>query len=134
MSTAQVEVVEADIAIVGGGVAGSALAAALRNSEYKIVVIDKRTAPLDSSRGDNFTPANAEIFSQWGILDEFIKRGATKRVGAEFRTSAGEVLLTSSYSEIDIPEPYFLVYHHDLMAETFQEIASENPNYQLLQP
>ena len=128
------EVIDADIAIVGGGVAGSALAAALRDSDYKIVVIDKRTAPLDSSRGDNFTPANAEIFAKWGILDEFIKRGATKRVGAEFRTSAGEVLLTSSYSEIDIPEPYFLVYHHDLMAETFQEIASTNPNYHLLQP
>ena len=128
------EVIDADIAIVGGGVAGSAMAAALRNSDYKIVVIEKRTEPLDSARGDNFTPANADIFSQWGILNEFIKRGATKRVGAEFRTSAGEVLLTSLYSEIDIPEPYFLVYHHDLMAETFQEIASVNPNYRLLRP
>ena len=34
------QIIDADIAIVGGGVAGSALAAALRNSDYKIVVID----------------------------------------------------------------------------------------------
>ena len=128
------ELIECDIAIVGGGVAGSALAAALRNSGYHLVVIDQRTGPIDTARGDHFSPFNVEAFAEWGILDGFIAKGATKRIGHQFRTSDGEVLISAEYTELGITHPYFLVYHHDLMAETFQEIASEGKNYQLFQP
>ena len=50
--------IDVDLLIVGGGVAGSALAAALRNSEYRTAMIDQRTAPLDTARGDHFFPYN----------------------------------------------------------------------------
>ena len=128
------EIIDTDIVIVGGGVAGSALAAALRNSGHRLVVIDQRTGPIDTSRGDHFSPVNVEAFADWGILDGFFAKGATKRIGHEFRTSSGEVLVSAEYAELGIKYPYFLVYHHDLMAETFQEFAAESKNYQLFQP
>ncbi|NBO08006.1 MAG: FAD-dependent monooxygenase [Actinobacteria bacterium] len=128
------EIIDTDIVIVGGGVAGSALAAALRNSGHRLVVIDQRTGPIDTSRGDHFSPVNVEAFAEWGILDGFFAKGATKRIGHEFRTSSGEVLISAEYTELGIKYPYFLVYHHDLMAETFQEFAAESKNYQLFQP
>jgi glycine/D-amino acid oxidase-like deaminating enzyme len=44
----------ADILIIGGGVSGSAMGAALVNSGHRVICIDQGTGgPLDTSRGDH---------------------------------------------------------------------------------
>lgn len=127
-------VIETDILIVGGGIAGSALACALRHAGYSIVVVEQRKMPLDTARGDHLQPFVVELLARWGVLDKFIERGAVKRFGHEYRTAEGEVLLSVKYDELPIPYPYFLVFHHDLIAELFLELAEENPNFLRLQP
>ncbi len=127
-------VIETDILIVGGGIAGSALACALRHDGYNIVVVEQRKMPLDTARGDHLQPCNVELLARWGVLDKFLERGAGKRVGHEYRTAEGEVLLSATYDELPIPYPYFLVFNHDLIAELFLELAEENPNFLRLQP
>ena len=126
--------IETDILIVGGGIAGATLAAALRLSGYRIVLLEQRKAPLDTARGDHLQPCNVEAFARWGLLDEFLKRGATKRVGHEFRTPAGTALLALRYDELAIPYPYFLVVNHERIAETCLELAAQNPQFTRLQP
>lgn len=128
------QTIEPDILIVGGGVAGSALACALRNRGYSIVMVDQRKAPLDTARGDHFQPCNVEALAKWGVLDKIFEAGAGKRIGHEFRMSDGEVLLQAEYTEIPIPYPYFVVFHHDLIAEFFLECAKENADFQFFQP
>lgn len=126
--------VETDVLIVGGGVAGSALACALRDSGYWVVLVEQRKGPLDSARGDHLQPCTVDALARWGVLGRFLERGAGRRVGHEFRSETGETLLKADYSELPIPHPYFLVYHHDLIAETFLEIASEGSNFDLFKP
>ena len=46
-----------DIGIIGSGIAGGALAAALRDSGLRVLLLDRRDAPLDTSRGDHIQPA-----------------------------------------------------------------------------
>ena len=128
------QVIDTDILIVGGGIAGSALACALRDAGYRIVLVDQRREPLDTARGDHLQPCNVELFARWGVLEKFFSRGAAKRVGHEFRTASGEPLLKATYDELPVPYPYFLVFNHDLIAELFLEIAAENPNFIRLQP
>lgn len=127
-------VIETDILIVGGGIAGSALACGLRRAGYRIVVVDQRKEPLDTARGDHLQPCNVEVLAQWGVLEKFFARGAGRRVGHEFRTASDDVLLSARYDELPIPYPYFLVFHHDLIAELFLELAAENPHFLRLQP
>lgn len=126
--------IETDILIVGGGVAGAALACALRHQNYRITLVEQRKGKLDTARGDHFQPYTVELLARWGVLDKFFEYGAVKRLGHEFRTAEGETLLTAAYGELPISHPYFLVFHHDLIAELLLELAAENPNFLRLQP
>lgn len=125
----------ADILIIGGGISGSALGAALVNSGHKVICVDQGTGgPLDTSRGDHISPVNVEALANWGVLEHFFAAGATKRIGHQFRSSDGETLLTAEYTEMGIPYPYFLVMNHELITPTFMSYAKTNPNFLLLQP
>ena len=126
--------VEADVRIVGGGIAGGALACALKNSGYWVVLVEQRRGLLDTARGDHLQPCNVEALARWGVLNRFFERGAGRRIGHEFRSAAGEVLLGADYSELPIPHPYFLVYNHDLIADTFLEIAREGSDFEIFKP
>ena len=98
----------ADILIIGGGVSGSAMGAALVNSGHRVICIDQGTGgPLDTSRGDHISPVNVETIAEWGVLEHFFAAGATKRIGHQFRSSDGETLLSAEYTEMGIPYPYF---------------------------
>jgi 2-polyprenyl-6-methoxyphenol hydroxylase-like FAD-dependent oxidoreductase len=115
---------ETDIAIVGAGIAGSALAVALRNRGYCVDVIEPRKGTLDTARGDHLQPCNVALFSQWGILDELVAKGAGRRIGHEFRTPDGTALIQAEYSELaDLPISHFLVIDHDQIAEWLLDIA-----------
>lgn len=125
----------ADILIIGGGVSGSALGAALVNSGHRVICVDQGTGgPLDTARGDHISPANVETMAEWGVLDDFFAAGATKRIGHQFKSSAGETLLSIEYNEMGISHPYFLVINHELITPTFMNFAKSNPNFTLLQP
>ena len=77
---------DTDILIVGGGVSGSAMGAALVNSGHRVICIDQGTGgPLDTARGDHISPANVAVLAEWGVLDDFFAAGATKRIGHQFK-------------------------------------------------
>lgn len=126
--------VETDVLIVGGGIAGSALACALRDSGYWVVLVEQRKGRQDTARGDHLQPCTVDALAHWGALDRFFERGAGRRVGHEFRTPAGEALLSADYSELPIAHPYFLVCNHDLIAEIFLDLASAGSNFDLFRP
>lgn len=120
------ERIEVDVVIAGGGIAGSALACGLRNSGLRVAVVESRRNPMDTARGDHLQPVVVELLQRWGVLDEFMARGAGKRVGHEFRIPNGEAAIAASYDELDLPVPYFVVVDHDKIDDWFLEIAQRD--------
>lgn len=129
------ETLPCDILIVGAGIAGAALACALRDRGYSVVQVEMADRPLDTARGDHLQCVVVEILEQWGALDAFIAAGAEQRRGGVYRMSGSdELLLDVSYKGLSLPHPYFLYLNHERIAETFLELAARNPNYTLFKP
>ena len=126
--------VECDLAIVGGGIAGPALAAALSERGYSIVLIERSADPLDTARGDALQPVSCESLERWGVLDKMFARGAERRCGARWLTHNGQLVFDVAVDQLDIPHPYFLYLNHELISEVFLEKAAENNNFRLLRP
>ena len=123
-----------DILIVGAGIAGSALACALRDSGLKIALIDKSDQPLDTARGDHLQPFSCDILERWGVLDDFFAAGAEKRAGATWFTNQGEEILRSSVVHLDIPHPYFAFINHEKIASIMMDAALQTDDISCLRP
>lgn len=123
-----------DVLIVGAGIAGSALACALRDRGYSVAQVEMSDRPLDTSRGDHLQCVVLEILEQWGALQAFWDAGAERRHGATYCTDKGEVLLNIDYGMVPIPHPYYLYLHHEMIGDTFQKLAAQNPHYVLFRP
>lgn len=133
-SGSRTETIECDILISGAGIAGSALACALRQRGYSVVQTELSDRPLDTARGDHLQCVVLEILEQWGALQAFWDAGGEKRQGAIYYTQRNELILNALHTGLPIPHPYYLYLHHELIGETFLKLAAENPKYTLFRP
>ena len=127
-------VVETDILIIGAGIAGSALACALRNTHLKVAVLEKSGLALDTARGDHLQPRTCEILSNWNILDAFFEAGAEKRGQTIWRNANDEIFFSSRYDQLDVPEPYFAFLNHELIGEILLNSAASSGSIDLIKP
>ncbi len=127
-------VIDTDILIVGGGVAGPALAAALAGSGMSVTLIERSAAPLDTARGDHLQPRSVEILDAWGALPEFLERGAERRDGTDWFDDKGNVLLRAPVTDLDISHPYFLYLNHEDISYALLAAAAKSPGFTLLKP
>ena len=72
-----------DIAIIGSGIAGGALAVALKDSGLSMLLLDRRSGPLDTARGDHIQPAMQPVLSRWDVLDRLLQAGAEQCLDAQ---------------------------------------------------
>ncbi|MSO98028.1 MAG: FAD-dependent monooxygenase [Rhodospirillaceae bacterium] len=128
------ETLPCDILIVGAGIAGPAMACALRDRGYSIVQVEFSDRPLDTARGDHLQCVVVELLEQWGALQAFWAAGGEKRHGAQYFTDKNELLLDVPYAGLPIPHPYYLYLHHELISQTFLKLAAENSRYTLFRP
>src|ERR687885_2319515 len=70
------QVLEADVLVVGGAVAGGALANALGSRGVATLVIEKLTREVHSTRGDLLHPPTLRLLDRWGALAALHADGA----------------------------------------------------------
>ena len=126
--------IETDVLIIGGGVAGSAMAACLTDKGYKVVLVEKSEKPQDTARGDHIQPFVCEILNQWSVLDDFFDAGAKKRAGSLWFDESANFLMDANVSKLDIPQPFFMFMNHEDISQVFLKFASKDENFSLYRP
>ncbi len=71
-----------DVAVIGGGPAGSTAAALLARSGYKVIALEKAHHPRFHI-GESLLPMNLPVFERLGVLDKVRALGVFKP-GADF--------------------------------------------------
>lgn len=72
---------DAEVIVVGGGPAGSTLAAALAEAGREVLLLDKARFPRHKPCSDYVNPAGAELLAEMGVLDEALRLGARRMEG-----------------------------------------------------
>ena len=114
-----------DIAIIGSGIAGGALALALKDSGLSVLLLDRRSGPLDTARGDHIQPAMQPVLSRWGVLDRLMEAGAERRAGTQWFDFEGAHIVTVPVPEHDDCGGAFLFLNHEKIGEILLKSAEE---------
>ncbi len=110
---------ECDVAVIGGGLAGSAAAVAFARQGCTVRLFERRDLARDPNRGDILHAPTVEIARQLGILDLLAARGAGRLHGLEFVDSAGTLCAGA-----EIRESWLL--NHAEMEAVFLEAAEKS--------
>ena len=123
-----------DVVIIGAGIAGAALACALRSTSLSVCLLEKRSGALDTARGDHLRPSTLAILERWGVLDDFLAAGAESRDGAVWFDENGDVLLRNSMATLDIPHRRYLYLNHESIGDVLLNAALNGDRVRLEQP
>ena len=114
-----------DIAIIGSGIAGGALAVALKGSGLSVLLLDRRSGPLDTARGDHIQPAMQPVLSRWGVLDRLLEAGAERRAGTRWFDAEGAHVVTVPVPQRDDCAGAFLFLNHEKIGDVLLDTAEE---------
>ena len=114
-----------DIAIIGSGIAGGALAVALKDSGLSVLLLDRRAGPLDTARGDHIQPAMQPVLSRWGVLDRLMEAGAEQRAGTRWFDAEGAHIVTVPVPQRDDCAGAFLFLNHEKIGDILLATAEE---------
>ena len=114
-----------DIAIIGSGIAGGALAVALMDSGLSVLLLDRRAGPLDTARGDHIQPAMQPVLSRWGVLDRLLEAGAERRAGTRWFDAEGAHIVTVPVPQRDDCAGAFLFLNHEKIGDILLATAEE---------
>ena len=121
------ESLDTDFLIVGAGIAGPAMAAALTARGYRSVILERSKRPPDTARGDHLQPRTLSILSRWGVLERLLLNGAERRETTRWLDRDGNVVLDAPVRDLDIEHPYFAFLNHERIAATLLQSALADP-------
>ena len=93
------QAVECDVAVVGGGPAGSSLATLLRQSGYTVTLLERERFPRPHV-GESMLPGVLFALGKTGALERVEKAGFTKKYGATYIWGRGRDPWTIRFSEV----------------------------------
>jgi 2-polyprenyl-6-methoxyphenol hydroxylase-like FAD-dependent oxidoreductase len=113
-----------DVAIVGGGVAGAALALGLAQASKTVLVLERETVPALNG-ADVVKPAGINVLRELGILDQIVKRGRVRdRLDIYYDA---QFVTTLDYKE-DAADNFFVLTPYAAVLEVLRAALLQWPN------
>ncbi|MDP2759930.1 MAG: UbiH/UbiF family hydroxylase [Sideroxyarcus sp.] len=130
---------EFDIVIIGGGLVGASLAAALKDSGLKLALVESGSPPQVQATEDNwdsriyaFTPGNAEFLRECGAWQRLDMSRVQQVEAMRVFGDTGSRLDFSAY-QLGTPELAFIMESR-LLQDALWQILREQANLTLLHP
>lgn len=91
---------DADVIVVGGGPAGSTLAAGLADANHSVILLDKASFPRHKACSDYINPAGARMLDEMGLMTEALALGAQRMDGMIVHAPNGS-RFTANYAKAE---------------------------------
>jgi len=120
---------DCDLAIVGGGIVGATLAAALKNSGLRITIIEAQspTALAQRQRAYALSLRSQEIFTQLGLWSQMLPQIAPFQ---KIRLSDADYGRTVAFDQTDLDRPALgYVGEHRVLVETLQKDLEQSATH-----
>ncbi len=119
-----------DLVIIGAGVAGGALAAAIAaaGGDSRILLVEQTRKSGSINRGDFLNPSHLELLDEWGALEQIRARGAEPCWYDEIYDNAGNLLLRHDLNWNEGKYPYGLCLEHPAIEDALLEAGAANPH------
>ncbi len=91
---------DADVIVVGGGPAGSTLAAGLADAGHAVILLDKASFPRHKACSDYINPAGARMLDEMGLMNEALALGAQRMDGMIVHAPGGS-RFTANYAKAE---------------------------------
>lgn len=116
---------DADVIVVGGGIAGLGLACALSAYNIHVLLIEKRSGPGGIDRGDSLLPRTTSLFKRWGVLDTIRNAGAVPIQHLEIHHSKHGKIYRNALTKPNDPDPYLVLPHEKIEKALLQHALRE---------
>ncbi len=121
---------DADVIIIGGGPAGSALGTFLARDGHKVMIIEKDIHPRDHV-GESLTPSTNLVFDKLGFLDKMNDAGFVHKPGTGWNAPRSPLwkfvdIWLFEYPLEGTPQPYTYSVERDVMDTMLLRHAHEN--------
>jgi flavin-dependent dehydrogenase len=98
-----------DVAVVGGGPAGSFVAGSLARRGRRVVVLEREEFPRFHI-GESLLPQSLSVLNRAGALDDVAAQGFVKKTGASFLTGDGLRCARFAFADSDPPSEFPYAY------------------------
>ncbi len=88
---------DADVIVVGAGVAGSSAALLLGQEGYRVLLLDRATFPRHKTCGEGIMPEGVRILASLGLMRDLLSAGSGLARGLRFRSQDG------TWAQADFP-------------------------------
>lgn len=122
---------DADIVIVGGGIAGCASAAALADEERRVLILEARQALKPRFAGELIHPTGATVLAALNVLPALHSAGGTDIEGFAVLKPMAQVHTLLPYREIQGARPSGFAIEHRTLVECVRLAATRRPGVEL---
>jgi flavin-dependent dehydrogenase len=91
--------VDYDVAIIGGGPAGSTAASYLVGAGLSVILFESETFPREHV-GESLIPATTPVFHDIGVMDKIEEAGFPKKYGAAWTTAESQHIANSNFTKL----------------------------------
>ena len=111
---------DADVVVVGGGPGGLALGAALDRHGVSSLILEAGAGIPVAARGEFLQPNGLRVLDWLHLLEFLLAQEVCRIDTVRMYRAGGQLLLVSSYRELDPPYNYVVVHKPHLLRQTLQ--------------